>query len=159
MSRLQLLTTKFENLKIRDEETINEINTRLCNIANEGFSLGEKMSEEKLMRNILRSLSKRFAYQVTATEEAKVMRNMKLEELIGFLQTFEMNFEEERAEKKSKGIALKSEAERVELKSTFDEDEDLVGSIIRLTQNLGQVMKSFTRSFNGGIPQRVPGAS
>ena len=54
---------------------------------------------------------------------------------------------------------MKSEAERVELKSTFDEDEDLVGSIIRLTQNLGQVMKSFTRSFNGGIPQRVPGAS
>ena len=43
---------------------------------------------------------------MTAIEEAKDVRTMKLEELMGSLRTFEMNFEEERGEKKNKGIAL-----------------------------------------------------
>ena len=58
LSRLQLLTTKFENLKMREEETIGESNARLCDIANEAFALGEKMPKEKLVRKTLRSLLK-----------------------------------------------------------------------------------------------------
>jgi hypothetical protein len=34
MSKLQLLTTKFENLKMDEDETISEFNTRLCDIEN-----------------------------------------------------------------------------------------------------------------------------
>jgi hypothetical protein len=60
MSKLQLLTTKFENLKMDIDETISEFNTRLRDIANSSFALGEKMSEKKLARKILRSLPKRF---------------------------------------------------------------------------------------------------
>ena len=52
LSRLQLLTTKFENLK-RREENIGEFNSRLCDIANEAFALGEKMPEEKLVKKTL----------------------------------------------------------------------------------------------------------
>ena len=40
LSRLELLTTKFENLKMREEETIEEFYVRLCDIANEAFALG-----------------------------------------------------------------------------------------------------------------------
>ena len=49
MSKLQLLTTKFEPLKMLEEETIVEFNVHLLDIANESFSLGEKISEEKLV--------------------------------------------------------------------------------------------------------------
>ena len=70
---------------MREEETIGDFNARLCDIANEAFALGEKMSEEKLVRKTLRSLPKRFAYKVITIEEAKDVRNMKLEELMGSL--------------------------------------------------------------------------
>jgi hypothetical protein len=41
-------------------ETILDFNTKLRDIANLAFSLGEKMSEETLAKKILRSLPKRF---------------------------------------------------------------------------------------------------
>lgn len=39
MSSLQLLTTKFENLKMKEDETIYEFYVQLCDIANNSFSL------------------------------------------------------------------------------------------------------------------------
>lgn len=60
MSMLQLLTTKFENLVMNEDETLSEFHIRLCDIANMYFSLSEKMFWEKLAIKILRSLPKRF---------------------------------------------------------------------------------------------------
>ena len=100
LSKLQILTTRFENLRMKEEESIGEFNARLCDIANEAFALGERFSEEKLVRKTFRSLPRRLAYKVTAIEEAKDIQKMKLEELISSLRTFEMNLEEERGEKK-----------------------------------------------------------
>ena len=39
MSKLQLLTSKFENLRMEDDETISEFNTRVRDIANSCFAL------------------------------------------------------------------------------------------------------------------------
>src|SRR4051812_35927638 len=106
MSRLQLLTTKFENLRMRDDESIKDFHMNLLDIANTSGALGEKMSDEKLVRKILRSLPKRFDMKVTAIEEAQDISSMKVEELIGSLQTFEMGINEKPEEKynHSKGI-------------------------------------------------------
>lgn len=64
MSRLLLLTTKFENLRMNEGEYISNFNIRLRDIANTSFALGEKMSEEKPSRKILRSLPKKFVFWV-----------------------------------------------------------------------------------------------
>jgi len=48
------------------------------------------MSHEKLVRKILRSLSNKYDMKVTAIEEAQDISNMKVDELIGSLQTFEL---------------------------------------------------------------------
>ena len=48
-SRFQLLTSKFENLHIQEDKTIGEYNAQVCDIANEAFSLGEKIPEERLV--------------------------------------------------------------------------------------------------------------
>ena len=55
------------------------------------------------MRKILRSLPERFRAKVTTIEESKYVDSLKLDELVGSLQTFEMTIESPR---KSKGIAL-----------------------------------------------------
>ena len=49
-----------------EDESINDFNSKLCEIANETFTLGEKYPEIKLVRKTLRSLPDRFAYKVAA---------------------------------------------------------------------------------------------
>jgi uncharacterized protein YlbG (UPF0298 family) len=69
-SRIQLLTTKFESLRMQEDETIQDYYMNILDIANSIDSLGEKLSDEKLVRKILKSLPKRFDMKVTAIEEA-----------------------------------------------------------------------------------------
>ena len=64
-SMLELLTAKFENFRMNEEETIKNFNGKLCNIANELFALREKISEENLVKKALRFLTPRFAYKAT----------------------------------------------------------------------------------------------
>lgn len=51
-----------------EEETIAEFNVRVLDIENESFV--EKISEEKLVRKVLRSFPKRFDMKVMTIEEA-----------------------------------------------------------------------------------------
>jgi len=119
-------------------ETISDFNSKLCDIANEAFALGEKISEEKLVRKVLRSLPRRFAYKVTAIEEAKDIQTMKLDELMGSLRTFEMNLDENNEEKKEKSIAFQAEVD-------YDDEEDLAQSITKLSKKFNKVMKKVNR--------------
>ena len=52
MSRLQMLTTQFETLRMGEYQTIAEFHMQIRDIANSSFALGEKMSDEKLVRKI-----------------------------------------------------------------------------------------------------------
>ncbi|KAA0060050.1 gag-pol polyprotein [Cucumis melo var. makuwa] len=85
ISRLQILTSRFEALQIDEDEFIAEFNARVLDIANELDALGEKMSDSKLVRKVLRSLPSKFNMKVTAIEEANDLSKMKLDELFGSL--------------------------------------------------------------------------
>ncbi|WP_368970997.1 hypothetical protein, partial [Bacillus cereus] len=74
---------------------------RVRDLSNASSALGEPMSDEKLVRKILRSLPQKFAMKVTAIEEAQDIENMKVGELIGSLQTFELKLSG-KSEKKNK---------------------------------------------------------
>ena len=78
------------NLRMLDDESIHDYHLNILDIANAFDSLGEKISNEKLVRKILRSLPKRFDMKVIAIEEVQDISNMKVDELIGSLQNFEI---------------------------------------------------------------------
>src|ERR1044072_4958825 len=139
VSRLQMLTTKFESLKMSEEQTIADFNMQIRDIANASFALGEQISEEKLVRKILRSLPKRFAMKVTAIEEAQDIGLMKVDELIGSLQTFELTLND-RAEKKSKSIAFVSNTEEID----EDSEMDIAGEF---TEALALLSRKFNKAF------------
>ena len=80
-----MLASRFEDLKMMENETVSDFNSKLCDITNEAFALREKYSNTKLVRKTLRSLPKRFAYKVTAIEKARDLNTMTLDELIGSL--------------------------------------------------------------------------
>ena len=157
LSKLHILTTCFENLKMKEDKSISNFNGRQCNIDNEAFALGEKFSEEKLVRKTLRYLPKRFTYKVTAIEEAKDVRRMKSKELMGSLRTFEMNLEEEKGDHKSKGIALQVEIHAEEMNSVCDDDNDLVESIVKIIKRLDRSNRNSSRSRDlGSVTTGVP---
>ena len=68
-SELQRLTTSFEEIKMEDDESFNEFYTKLKDIVNSAFNLGETIPEPKIMRKVLRSLSEKFHAKITVIEE------------------------------------------------------------------------------------------
>ncbi|XP_058733991.1 uncharacterized protein LOC131605679 [Vicia villosa] len=88
MSILQPLISKFENLKMNDDETIQKYHMNILEIANAFSALGEKMSEENLVTKILRSLPRKLDMKVTVIEEAHDISTMKVDEIVGSLRTF-----------------------------------------------------------------------
>jgi hypothetical protein len=141
-SKRQLLTTKFENLIMKEDESIYDFHMNLLEIDNSFEALGEKLSEEKLVRKMLRSLPKRFNMKVTAIEEAQDVASIKLEELVGSLQTFEMNLSEQ-TDKKGKGIAFVSSANQEE--EADESDEDLSNDIVLIGRQFNKLLRRVDR--------------
>jgi len=104
-TKLQMLISRFEEIKMLEEETFGEFYTKISDLRNSMVSLGKKISYVKLIRNILRSLPERFRIKVTTIEESKDLDKMKIEELVWSLQTYEYSLP---PVKKAKTIALKA---------------------------------------------------
>ncbi|TYK03067.1 gag-pol polyprotein [Cucumis melo var. makuwa] len=104
---LQLITSKFEALRMTEDESVSDYNKRVLEITNEFLLLGEKIPDSKIVRKVLRSLPRKFDIKVTTIEEAHDITTLKLDELFGSLLTFEMATAD-RESKKGKGIAFKS---------------------------------------------------
>ncbi|CAM8934926.1 unnamed protein product [Rhodiola kirilowii] len=90
-SPMQIVTTKFEEMKMKESETISEYNTRVLELSNEAAALGKPIEEERMASKVLRSLPPRFAMKVTAIEEMHDISKLKLDELMGSLRTYEIN--------------------------------------------------------------------
>ena len=100
------------------KNTISDFNSKLCDIANEAFAFGEKYSDITLMRKIVRSLLEMVVYKVTAIEEDHDVNTMKLDELMGSLQTLELNLKQN----KKKSIALRAEEQELDDKGNTNDD-------------------------------------
>ena len=135
-SRLQLLTTKFENLKMMEDENIQDYYMNILDIANSFDSLGEKYSDENLIRKIFRSLPKRFDMKVTAIEEAQDISNMKVDELIGSLQAFELA-----NGYKKKNIVFIFNTNEEDVQCEMEIDEIILDAITRLGREFNKVLE------------------
>jgi hypothetical protein len=67
-AKLQMLISKFEEIKMLEEETFRELYTKISDLRNSMVSLGKQISDVKLIRKILRSLPERFRIKVTNIE-------------------------------------------------------------------------------------------
>ena len=117
-TKLQMLTTIFEELKMGDDESFDSFYGKLSEIEIAKLNLGEKIKDVKVVRKILRSLSESFRAKVTVIEESKDLDKIKIQELIGFLQTYELGLP---SHKSSKSLALKTINERMD--DSFEEDD------------------------------------
>ena len=84
-SKLQRLTTSFEEIKMEDNESFDEFYANLKDIVNSAFNLEEIIPEPKIVRKVLRFLIKRFHAKIMAIEELKDIDKIPLTELVGNL--------------------------------------------------------------------------
>ena len=84
-TKLQMLTTHFEELKMSEDESFDSFYSKLNEVVVGKFNLGEKMDDSKIVRKILRSLPESFRAKVTAIEESKDLDDIKVQELVGSL--------------------------------------------------------------------------
>ena len=70
-TKLQMLTTRFEELKMGDDESSDSFYGKPNEIVIAKLNLEEKIEDAKVVRKILRSLPESFRAKVTAIEESK----------------------------------------------------------------------------------------
>ena len=70
---------------MEEDEIFDEFYTKLKDIVNSAFNLGESIAESKIVRKILRSLLKRFHAKITVIEEVKDIDQILLTEHVGNL--------------------------------------------------------------------------
>jgi len=118
------------------EESVKEMYGRLSTLVYKSKMLGKPYSELEIVQKILRILPRNFNAKVTAIQESKDLKTLKVKELIGNLITHEMEvkFKDERGsgDPKKKSIALKG---------TVDSDAEEDGA----TAELALLMKRFRR--------------
>ena len=88
-----------------DDESFDEFYAKLNDIVNSAYNLSEIYDQPKIVRKILRSLTENFRPKVTAITESKDVDSIPVNELVGSLQSNELDLSKT---SKAKLMALKS---------------------------------------------------
>ena len=139
-TKLQMLTTRFEEVKMSDDESFDSFYGRLNEIVTTKLNLGEKIEDAKMVRKILRSLPESFQAKVTAIKGSKDLDEIKIQELIRSLQTYELGLP---SHKSNKSLALKTINERT---NDSSEEDDVEKEVAFLAKNFWK----FLKMMNGG---------
>ena len=137
-SKLQRLTTSFEEIKMEEDELFDEFYAKLKDIVNSTFNLGETIPEPKIVRKVLRSLPERFHAKITTIEESKDIDQIPLIELLGNLKTYELGLSRIGKSSKSKSMALKAKSSDTD--ESFDNEDSKMKSYI--TRQFKKFMKN-----------------
>ena len=91
INKLQQLTSRFESIRMSDDESFDEFYAKLNDIFNFAYNLGEIYDQLKIVRKILRSLIEDFRPKVTVITESKDVDSIPVDELLGYLQSYELD--------------------------------------------------------------------
>ena len=126
-----------------DDEFFNEFYAKLNDIVNSTYNLGEVYDQPKIIKQILRLLTKDFRPKVTAIIESKDVDSIPVDELVGSLQSYELDLPKTC---KSKSMALKS-FDDVEVGGI--DDELSATEIAYLAKNFRNFLRNSNRKARG----------
>jgi hypothetical protein len=89
-AKLQTYRIQFEQLKMKEDETVGKYFLRVEEMVNAMKALGETIDEPSLVQKILRSLPDRFNPKVSAIEELNDLKTLGFDQLLGTLTAYEM---------------------------------------------------------------------
>uniref|UniRef100_A0A251S6V1 Putative zinc finger, CCHC-type, Ribonuclease H-like domain, GAG-pre-integrase domain protein n=1 Tax=Helianthus annuus TaxID=4232 RepID=A0A251S6V1_HELAN len=92
--RLQTLRCEFDNLRMKESESIEDYVNRTTIIVNQLRMNEERIDEQRVIEKILRSLTRKYESVVVAIEESKDLNMISTEELLGILQSHELRLKQ-----------------------------------------------------------------
>ena len=129
-SKLQRLTTSFEDIKMEEDKSFDEFYAKLKDIVNSTFNLRQTIPEPKIVIKVLRSLPERFHAKITAIEESKDIDKIPLTELVGNLQNYELGLT--RIGKSGKGKSMTLKAKSSDTDESSDDGDSKMKSYVKL---------------------------
>lgn len=104
--QLQTLQRQYELIGMEENEKIADVFTRIQTMTNQMGSCGETLTDESIVKKILRSVNSKFNHVTVAIEQSKDLSEIKLEELQGTLEAHEQQMDERKAAKSGVEQAL-----------------------------------------------------
>jgi hypothetical protein len=143
-AKLQICRVHFEQLKMKEDETVGKYFVRVEELVNAMKELGEKTEEPSLDQKILRSLPDRFNPKVSAIEELNDLKTLPFDQLLGSLTAYEMRIGKDRP--------TSIEASFIEDKNEDSEPNEIEEKIVRrLKKGSGKYQGKFPfKCFNYG---------
>ena len=126
-----------------DDKSFDEFYAKLNDIVNSAYNLGEIYDQPKIVRKIFRSLTEDFRHKVIAITESKDVDSIPVDELVGSLQSYELDLPKT---SKSKSMALKF-VDDVDV-SGFD-NELFTTEIAYLAKNFKNFLRNNNRRARG----------
>ncbi|KAH9781613.1 hypothetical protein KPL71_008538 [Citrus sinensis] len=123
-SKISRYTRQYELFQMEQNESVYSMYTRFTDIVNTLGALGKTFSNSEKVKKIIRSLPKEWRPKRTAIEEAKDLNTLPLDDLIGFLISYEEDLTAEKGhEENKKSIALKASKYESDGESEPDNEE------------------------------------
>ncbi|GJX62261.1 retrovirus-related pol polyprotein from transposon TNT 1-94 [Tanacetum coccineum] len=153
--KLQFLGREFESAIMKGNETVQEYLARISSIVSQMRADGDKVADEIVVANILRSLSLKFDHVVAAIEESKDLSKYSIDELMGSLQTHAARINKNVAKKMNTAFKFRGnmqgshkiiEEEEVVL------EEEIVDNACTVKKRTGEVLLKLTMTSNRMFP-------
>jgi hypothetical protein len=143
-AKLQTYRVQFEQLQMKEDETIGKYFLRVEELVNAMKALGEKIEEASLVQKILRSLPDRFNPKVSAIEELNDLKSLAFDQLLGTLTAYEMRIGKDKSNTR--------EASFKEDKNEESEPDEIEAKFVRrLKKGSGKYQGKFPfKCFNCG---------
>ena len=125
---------------MEEDESFDKFYAKFKDIVNLTFNLGETISEPKIVRKVLKSLSERFLAKITDIEELKDIDQIPLIELVGNLQTYELDLTRIGKLSKSKSMSMTLKAKSSDTDESSNDEDSKVKSYI--TRQFKKFMKN-----------------
>ncbi|VFQ86052.1 unnamed protein product [Cuscuta campestris] len=144
--------TKYESLRMDDKERIADFHGKVRELANEAENLKRPFTQDSLVLKVLRALPESYAMDVKAIRQAHDIKHMTLDQLMGNLETIELEMNEELKRKKNeKPIAFHSLADVDDNEDDIAQDEDFQEQLSLFTRQFKKqwIQKRGKNNFQG----------
>ncbi|XP_074263524.1 uncharacterized protein LOC141586251 [Silene latifolia] len=115
--RLQTLRREFETSLMGDKESVQDYLSRISGVVQQMRAYGENMSDELVVGKVLRSLTQKYDYIVTAIEESNDLEKYSFDDLMGSLLAHEERLKRSSEKKEEQAFVSKGDSSKDRSKS------------------------------------------
>ncbi|VFQ59871.1 unnamed protein product [Cuscuta campestris] len=149
----KIVTTKSYSgpfcLRMDDKERIADFHGRVRELANEAENLRRPFTEDSLVLKVLRALPESYAMDAKAIHHAHDIKNMTLDQLMGNVETIELQMNEELKRKKNdKPITFHSLVDEDDNEDDTAQDEDFQEQLSLFTRQFKKQWQAFMSTWS-----------